>query len=53
MSSKTSANIAQVSTPDEIRNVVLVGSSGSGQTTLLAHILRSRVTGCRGATEAI
>ncbi|HPZ50137.1 MAG TPA: elongation factor G-like protein EF-G2 [Propionibacteriaceae bacterium] len=51
MSSKTSANIAQVSTPDEIRNVVLVGSSGSGKTTLLEHILRSRITGYRGEKE--
>lgn len=51
MSSKLSAASVQVTSPDDVRNVVLIGNAGSGKTSLFEQLLKSRVTGYRGEKE--
>ncbi len=51
MSSKMSAASLQVSSPDDVRNVVLIGNAGSGKTSLFEQLLKSRLVGYRGEKE--
>ena len=49
MSSKTStsAPVQQANAPGDIRNVVLVGHSGGGKTTLFEHLVAATTPGYR------
>ena len=51
MSSKLSAASLQVTSPDEVRNVVLIGNAGSGKTSLFEQLLKARIPGYRGEKE--
>ncbi len=51
MSSKLSAASLQVTSPDDVRNVVLIGNAGSGKTSLFEQLLKARLVGYRGEKE--
>jgi elongation factor G len=51
MSSKLSTAAAQVTRPDDVRNVVLIGNAGSGKTSLFEQLLKARLVGYRGEKE--